>query len=207
MKSKSSLLVLALAIASASAWSCSKSDSSAPAADAKPAAPAAAAPAAASASAAASAAAKPTAAPRPAAAAPVASAVKAAAPVATSAPVASAAAKPSGPDARTDIKTAVPEAIRLLETKDYANFVKQFMPPSQLSQMPIPVDQLVAMMTADPGAAAQFQTMIDTLKRIQGLAPTMSADGNKATFTLDPPIANEKQVSLVKENGLWYLGD
>lgn len=200
MKSNSTLLVLALAISSASAWSCSKSDTTA-AAD-KSAAPAAT-------TAAAAPAAKPAAS-TPAASAPAAASaavVAAAKPAATVAASAPAAAKPTGPDPRADIKTAIPEAIRLLEAKDYANFIKSFMPPSQLSQMPIPVDQLAAMMSADPSAAAQFQTMIDVLKRIQTLTPTMDASGNKATYTLDPPAGNEKQVSLVKENGLWYLGD
>jgi hypothetical protein len=201
MKSKSTLLVLALAVSSASAWSCSKSDTSTPAAaDSKPAAPATAPAAAAPAPAVASAAVK-VEAPKPAPA--VATTMKAAASMTAPAP----AATPVGSDARSDIKTAIPEAIRLLEAKDYTNFIKNFMPPSQLAQMPVPVDQLAALMMSDPKTAEQFNGLIDALKKIQSLTPTMDASGNKATFTLDPPIAGEKELSLVKENGLWYLGD
>lgn len=203
---KPTTLALALAITGVSAWSCSKS--STPAADDKP---AASAPAPATASA--------TPAPTPVAA----SITPAAAPavpkvvVATPAPVpaeakpaintAAPAAPATGPDPRLDVKTALPEAIKELEAKDYASFFKNFIPPSQVAQLPMPPEQMAAMISSVPQAADQFNQMLSALKAIQAVTPTIDPSGNKATFALNPPLGNLKEVSFVKENGMWYLGD
>ncbi|HVU37511.1 MAG TPA: hypothetical protein VHC95_04200 [Opitutales bacterium] len=204
---KPTTLALALAITGVSAWSCSKS--STPAADDKPAAPSSA-PAAASAAPA-------PAAPTPAAPAPAPTTpkpivatpapVKPAVVAASPAPATPAPAATTGPDARLDIKTALPEAIKELEAKDYATFFKNFIPPSQVSQMPVPPEQMAAMISSVPGAADEFDKMLAALKQVQNLAPTIDPSGNKATFTLNPPIGEHKDISFVKENGMWYIGD
>jgi len=198
---KSPTLILTLAIAGASAWSCSKS--STPAADDKSAA--APAPAAASA-----------AAPAPASTAPaMASAAKSpvsvpAMPAASVTPVVAAkpaTPAPSGPDPRAEVKTALPEAIRLISAKDYSGFIKEFMPPSAAKASGMTAEQMASMVAMAPQAGESFAKLLPALQAVKDLTPTMDASGNKATYTLNPPIGDIKDLNFVKEDGLWYLGD
>jgi len=202
-----SLLLVALAI---SAVRCSKE--SAPATPAAPAdAPkAASAPAAAPAPAVASAAAPKAGAP---ASMPVAPAMKPAPTMtATTAPMpatpAASAIAATGPDPRADLATFVPEMIRMLEAKDYISFLKSSMSPSDLAQMPAGMspDILLAGVSQDPGFATEMDQVLQALKAIKDQTPTLDATGNKATYTLNPPIGDHKDLSFTKENGLWYPG-
>ncbi len=111
----------------------------------------------------------------------------------------------AGADPHSDIKTLVPEVLRLLEAKDYAGFLKMTTPPSQLASLPVPLDQMASMLSSIPGAADELNNLVQALNQIKDKTPTLDDTGNKATFPLDPPIGDHKDISFVKEKGLWYL--
>jgi len=97
----------------------------------------------------------------------------------------------------------------MLESKDYASVVKASLPPSVMSQLPAGMspDVLLAGAMQNPGFADEMGQMLQALKAIKDQAPTLDATGNKATFTLNPPIGEHKDLTFVKEAGMWYPGD
>jgi len=118
-----------------------------------------------------------------------------------------AATAPSGPDPRADIKTALPEAIRVLIAKDYAGFIKEFMPPSAAKQAGMTPDQMAGMIAMAPQMGDSMAKLLPALQSIKDQTPTIDPTGNSATFTLSTPVENQNNITFVKENGLWYLGN
>jgi hypothetical protein len=109
-------------------------------------------------------------------------------------------------DPREDTGTAVAEAIRLLEAKDFKKFIQNFMPPEKLKQItdgkPEMLDQM-AKATTSEGIAP----VLSALKEIKDAKPELDAEGKHAKFALKEEIAGHKSMTFVKVDKFWYLDD
>jgi hypothetical protein len=105
-------------------------------------------------------------------------------------------------DPREKLETAVPEVIRLLEAKEYATMLKEFVSPDALKKITAEVsfDELVQRFSA-----GKADDLLKTLKSIQGRKPEMSADGSKATFAREDPKA--RPVVFMKTDKYWYIAN
>jgi len=110
-------------------------------------------------------------------------------------------------DLRANLNTAISEAIRLLDNKDYANYFKQFsygiidkMPPDVLE---IESQQFNQNVQQYSDLSKDWARHGSELHQIQSQTPAMSKDGNTATFAI--PLLNNDvdQIVLKKHNGLW----
>lgn len=106
------------------------------------------------------------------------------------------------PDPRENIDTAIPEAIRLLEKKDYEGMLKAFVAPKELE-----------MITADkplPDFAKTFgennaERLLKVLTAIKGTTPTLSDDKTLATFELKEPVIGKHEIQFQKIDKYWYI--
>jgi hypothetical protein len=105
-------------------------------------------------------------------------------------------------DPRAKLDTAIPEAIRLLEAKEYKTMLKEFGAPDALKKIlgEVSLDQF-----AERFAAGKADDLLKALKSIKGKKPEMSDDGNKATFTLAD--RNAQPVILEKIDKCWYIAN
>ncbi len=56
-----------------------------------------------------------------------------------------------------------------------------------------------------PDLDRQADDTLRALQSVRGHAPEMSLDGTHATYTVDPPIGDNKSLTFVKIDGNWYL--
>jgi hypothetical protein len=183
------------------------------------------------------------------AAAPAAPASKAAAPVVptkmtVAAPVAHAVAPSASPQpavavaaSTTDanLKTAVDDLVRALETQDANAFVQDYIAPGLLDvaraaasarlgpntppevraqveqaiqqQLPQMVQQMTQQISQDPRAAESFQKLGAALKQAANNPPEMNATGDRATYTLDTNGDKEvpSKLTMMLHDGKWIL--
>lgn len=106
------------------------------------------------------------------------------------------------PDPRENLDTAIPEAIRLLEKKDYEGLLKGFVPPEVLEKI-----------TADkplPDFAKSFGEkkagkLLKVLSAVKGTMPTLSEDKALATFELKEPVEGKSDIKFQKIDKYWYI--
>jgi len=109
-------------------------------------------------------------------------------------------------DPRTNLDTAITEYIRVLETNDMVGFWRDFYTPNTLKQLPPGAVEVIAQRTQQNTQMMQgFGRILSVLRSTQGQTPTMSADGNTATYDTSTADAGEVRIILKKEGGLWYL--
>lgn len=105
------------------------------------------------------------------------------------------------PDPRESLDTAIPEAIRLLEKKDYEGLLKAFIPPKEL-------DKLEADML--PGFIKWFgenksEALLKALSAVKGTTPTLSEDKTEATFKYKELIDGRNDIQFKKIDKYWYI--
>ena len=105
-------------------------------------------------------------------------------------------------DPREKLDTAIPEAIRLLEAKDYATLLKEFVLPDDFKKITanVKLEDFAKQFGEDKAADA-----LKALKSLKDKKPEMSADGTKATFKLDDP--QSKPMVWMKVDKYWYIAD
>ena len=104
------------------------------------------------------------------------------------------------PDPREQLDTAIAEGIRLLEAKDYAQFLSMFVPADVLASRG-PIEQFAADFAGRRGPLA-----LAALKQIQHVKPTMSADGLTATYDLVAgPDGGPTSMMWGKIGKFWYI--
>jgi hypothetical protein len=115
----------------------------------------------------------------------------------------------SDPQVRAKLDSALAEAAHVLDAHDYTGFLKEFLPPEFAANLPpgMTLDQAVQRMTQDDNITKQMTKLLTSLQYIQKqkIAPTMSTDGNTATY--DVTLVDGTKVSVVFKktaNGLWY---
>jgi len=105
---------------------------------------------------------------------------------------------------RAQLKTAIPEAIRLLEAREYTTFLKTFVAPDDLKKITKdePLDEL-AMFFAEKKAPQ----LLKALKSIEDAKPMFDDSGTKAMYQLGEEIAKKKTITWVKVDNYWYIRD
>jgi hypothetical protein len=106
---------------------------------------------------------------------------------------------------RERAETAVVEAARLLEAKDYKAFLSQFMPPDQLKARAATPEALDAFAEQ---FAPRADRLLEALKHVRAQTPAYDSENTSATFTLDG-LSGMPSTSLTftKIGQYWYLAN
>jgi hypothetical protein len=109
----------------------------------------------------------------------------------------------SKPAARENVKTAIAEAIHLLELKDYKTFLLQFAPPDQVKARGGTTEAMGAWVDY---FSKQAEDVLAALKGAKTQTPTYDEARTTATF----PVKGERgpqSLRMVKIGKYWYLGN
>jgi hypothetical protein len=108
------------------------------------------------------------------------------------------------PDPREKLDTAIPEAIRLLEKKQYKEFLKTFLAPDDLKEATkeVTLDRLAEQFGKKKAAA-----LLKALKQIKGTKPVKEKDENVVTYRLKDKTEDlaKDSITFVKVGEYWYL--
>jgi hypothetical protein len=104
---------------------------------------------------------------------------------------------------REDVSTAVGEAIRLLEMKDYETFLKDFVSPDDLKKIAEEKVDLSKLATRFKGEKAD--RLLRALKTIKNLTPTFEKNGELAVFPVKLAGSNKNSITFVKVGKYWYI--
>jgi hypothetical protein len=106
-------------------------------------------------------------------------------------------------DIRQDLGKLVPEAIRLLEAKEYATVLEVLVPPDEFKKLTAehPIAEFAAKFGEKKAAV-----LLAVLKSTNDLKAKLSEDGNTATFDL-PENAEfpKKEIVFTKIDGRWFI--
>ena len=106
-------------------------------------------------------------------------------------------------DVRGNLDKLVPEAVRLIEAKDFATVLDTLMPPDEFKKITaqMPLAEFAAKF-GERNAAS----LLSALKSLKDKKPKVSEDGSKATFDLtEIPGVPRKDMVFSKIEGRWYL--
>ncbi len=106
------------------------------------------------------------------------------------------------PDPRESLDTAIPEAIRLLEKKDYEGLLKAFVPPQQFAELT--ADKPLAEFAKSFGEK-KAERLLKVLTAVKGITPTLSEDKTVATFELKEPVERKSDIKFQKIDKYWYI--
>jgi hypothetical protein len=108
------------------------------------------------------------------------------------------------PDPREKVETALAEAIRLLEAKDYTTVIKNFAPPEVLEKM---TKEKSLEEVAKGFGEGKGPRLLKVLKATKDVKPKLNNAGDKATFELPEEVNSKKSVSFIKVGKYWYITD
>ena len=106
-------------------------------------------------------------------------------------------------DIRGNLDKLVPEAVRLLEAKDFATVLETLMPPDEFKKITaqMPLAEFAAKFGENNAAH-----LLAALKSLKDKKPKISEDGSKATFDLtEIPGVGKKDMVFTKIEGRWFL--
>lgn len=109
---------------------------------------------------------------------------------------------PAKTDPRKKLETAIPEAIRLLEAKEYETFLKKFVAPDDFKKITkeTTLEEIAKQFEKDKAAA-----LLQVLKSVKDKKPTFDSEGKKATFKHEVKDAPKDSITFVKVDNLWYI--
>ena len=107
-------------------------------------------------------------------------------------------------DPRTQPDSAIKEAIRLLEAKKYAEFIRTFARPSEL-------EELLARQSLE-AVSADFEKrkaadVLAMLRAAATMKPALNEDRTRAEYAFEKPVGGERRLQLEKIGQFWYLRD
>jgi hypothetical protein len=106
-------------------------------------------------------------------------------------------------ETRKDLDKLVPEAVRLLETKEYATVLETLIPPDEFKKI---TAQMPLAEFASKFAERNAASLLSALKALKDKKPKLSDDGSKATFDLPEATGiPRKDMVFSKIEGRWYL--
>jgi hypothetical protein len=106
------------------------------------------------------------------------------------------------PDPRTQPATAVKEAIRLLEARKYADFLKTFTRPSELEELL--AKGSMEELAADFGER-RAPDILAALRAAATMEPVLTQDGTRAEYKFEKPFGRERRISMAKIGEYWYF--
>jgi hypothetical protein len=135
------------------------------------------------------------------------------APAAVPPPVAESPPNPNA-DPQADLKTALPDIVRLLREGDRVGAYKTYCPPDELNprdiqQMQELLMQSLAAAAQDPGLQQLMQKNQDefslAFEALEDQTPTYNDAGDEATYKFANPSEGEEPLTFVKIDGKWYI--
>jgi hypothetical protein len=110
--------------------------------------------------------------------------------------------KDDKPDPREKVDTAIAEAVRLIEAKEYATLLKKFVPPDELKKITeiVNLDEF-----AKKFGDGKAPRLLKALKATKGIEPTMSDNGSKATIKFKESIDGKDKIEFIKVGKHWYI--
>jgi hypothetical protein len=111
-----------------------------------------------------------------------------------------ASAAEDNPDMPPGLAETIDAAIKMLESEQYAGFLKTYAYPKDLEKITenVSLDQL-AVSFADGKASV----LLDALKKAADSKPEVSSDGMTATFK----VIEKRKLVFVNMDGRWYIKD
>lgn len=113
------------------------------------------------------------------------------------------AAAPAKPHPCAELETALPHGIRLLEAKNHRAFLEDFCPPEVLEEMVQRdggMDRVV-----NNFAKHSAGILLLVLKSVQTQQPSMSGDGDTATYTVTVEESPRDELQFIRIDGRWYI--
>jgi RNA polymerase sigma factor (sigma-70 family) len=129
---------------------------------------------------------------------------------------AAAGADPPSDDPQADLKTAIPELVRLVEANDWLGVYKAYTPPDRLDPKELQtlekVQKMLDKQLSTPQAQLQLQmqheSAVSAWEALETQTPTYNATGDEATYLFTTPDYPGPTVSesmtFIKINGKWY---
>jgi hypothetical protein len=106
------------------------------------------------------------------------------------------------PDPRENLDTAIPEALRLIEKKDYEGLLKAFVAPKEL-EMIVGTKPLAGFAQKfGEHKAAGLET---ALKEAKSITPTFNEAKDEATFQFKEPLNGQPGIKFQKVDKYWYI--
>ncbi len=105
-------------------------------------------------------------------------------------------------DPRESLDTAIPEAIRLLEAREYAAFLKSFLPPHELKKF---TEKNSLEELAKGFGEKKASRLLRVLKAIKDLKPTFDAEGKEATYEMKERIDGKKSIFFARIDKYLYI--
>ena len=106
-------------------------------------------------------------------------------------------------DPRENLDTAIAEAVRLLEAKEHAAFLKTFIEPSMLASRRDTFEEFAASF-----AGERADRLLAMLKHARTMKPAMNAEGTIATYQPDPNAGvGTRSLRWEKTGKYWYIAN
>lgn len=106
------------------------------------------------------------------------------------------------PDPREKVDTAIAEAVRLIEAKEYVKLLKDFVPPDELKRITEATD---INEFAKKFADGKAPRLLKALKATKGIEPTMSDDKSRATIKFRETVDGKDKIEFLKVGKHWYI--
>src|SRR5690606_27356115 len=107
-------------------------------------------------------------------------------------------------DPREKLETAIPEAIRLLEAKEYETMLKQFVRPDDLELI---LQTTTLEKLAEGFAGEKSEKLLQALKQIEDTKPMLDESGKIATYTLKEKVGGKMTLVFEKVDKFWYIAN
>ncbi|OHB74747.1 MAG: hypothetical protein A2Z34_06395 [Planctomycetes bacterium RBG_16_59_8] len=105
-------------------------------------------------------------------------------------------------DPRENLETAIPEAIRLLEAKEYVTFLTNFVNPDDFKRF---TEGTTVDAFAKHFAGGNAEFLLKALQSIKEAKPTMENDGKRAVYEIKEKINGRDKLVFVKVEKFWYI--
>jgi hypothetical protein len=110
------------------------------------------------------------------------------------------------PELREQLPTAIAHGIRLLETKQYARFLQEFVSPLEMKR----VLGSEAGTAIDPETIANFAekkaaTLLQALRDAEKTTPAFEDNGQTAVYALKTPIGGRSTMAFTRVGKYWYI--
>ena len=100
------------------------------------------------------------------------------------------------------LETAIPHAIKLLESKKYADLLRALVEPDHLKELlkSMDLDEF-----AKKFAESHAEQLLRTLKEIKDAKPKLEDDGKRAVFTVKENAATKNSITFRRHGKTWHL--
>jgi len=105
-------------------------------------------------------------------------------------------------DPREELETAIPEAIRLLEAREYETFLKTFTAPDDFKKITgeVSMEEFAAKFEKD-----KVSILLRILQAVKDKEPAFDAEKKKATFKHGIQDVSNSAIDFVKVGDYWYI--